>query len=141
MATKRARLLRDGVIVVTVTGESDPIGVTANSFTSVSLAPPLVLFCVANSSRSLAPIKRASAFAVNILGKDQEQVWRTFAAKVDNRFAGVSTCTDTTGSPVLADALAFLGCEVAETFERRCRATGLLPRRIPVTEEAARGPI
>lgn len=107
-----------GVAVVTVAGEFGPVGVTANSFTSVSLAPPLVLFCVANSSRSLEPIKRAKAFAVNILGKDQERVSRTFAAKIDNRFAEVATCVDTTGSPVLADALAFLDCEVAESFER-----------------------
>lgn len=107
-----------GVAVVTVAGELGPVGVTANSFTSVSLVPPLVLFCVANSSRSLEPIKRAKAFAVNILGKDQERVSRTFAAKIDNRFAEVATRMDTTGSPVLADALAFLDCEVAESFER-----------------------
>ncbi len=107
-----------GVTVVTVTDGAGPVGVTANSFTSVSLAPPLVLFCVANSSRSLEPIKRATAFAVNILGKDQERVSRTFAAKIDNRFAEVPTRTDTTGSPILADALAFLDCEVAESFER-----------------------
>lgn len=67
-----------GVAVVTVASELGPVGVTANSFTSVSLAPPLVLFCVANSSRSLGPIKRAKAFAVNILGKGQERVSRTF---------------------------------------------------------------
>ncbi len=55
---------------------------------------------------------------MNILGKDQKQVSHTFAAKVDNHFAEVATLTDTTGSPVLADALAFLDCEAVESFER-----------------------
>jgi 3-hydroxy-9,10-secoandrosta-1,3,5(10)-triene-9,17-dione monooxygenase reductase component len=107
-----------GVTVVTANGPSGEVGITANSFTSVSLDPPLVLFCVANSSRSLKPIKRAKGFAVNILGKGQERLSKTFAAKVDDRFAEVSTRTDTTGAPVLSDALAFLDCELVESFER-----------------------
>ena len=92
-----ARALRDafgafptGVTVVTAHDPSgQPIGFTANSFTSVSLDPPLLLICLAKSSRNFAAITGSAGFAVNILSETQKDVSNTFARPVEDRFAAV----------------------------------------------------
>ena len=80
-----------GVTVVTsVDKQGRPVGMTANSFTSLSLDPPLVLFCI-DKKASLYPVfMGASAFAVNILSAEQEHLSRQFATKDIDRFAGVA---------------------------------------------------
>jgi 3-hydroxy-9,10-secoandrosta-1,3,5(10)-triene-9,17-dione monooxygenase reductase component len=106
-----------GVTVVTARDPAGPVGITANSFTSVSLDPPLVLFCVGWNSSSGRRIQRAGAFSVNILGREQERVSRQFAATAGNRFASVATTPGATGAPILDDALAYLECRIAEVLE------------------------
>jgi len=99
-----------GVAVITATHDGEPVGLAANSFTSVSLDPPLVLFCVATSSSTWPRIEAAGRFCVNFLGEDAEQTCRVFASPGD-RFAQVAWHPGVTGAPVLDDALAYADCE------------------------------
>ena len=100
-----------GVTVITAMDGEEPAGVVANSFTSVSLDPPLVLFCVARTSSTWPRIERARRFAVNILGEHQEETSRLFATRDVDRFASVEWHVGVGGSPVLEDCLAYLDCE------------------------------
>lgn len=100
-----------GVTVITTLDETGaPRGFTANSFTSVSLDPPLVLFCVAKAAATAPVFAAASAFAVNILAEGQREISGLFAAKVADRFGKVDWRPGETGSPVLAGAAAWLDC-------------------------------
>ena len=100
-----------GVTIITAMDGGDPAGVAANSFTSVSLDPPLVLFCVARASTTWPRIERAQRFAVNILGEHQEELSRLFATKGADRFGQTDWHLGVGGSPVLHDVLAYLDCE------------------------------
>jgi flavin reductase (DIM6/NTAB) family NADH-FMN oxidoreductase RutF/pimeloyl-ACP methyl ester carboxylesterase len=112
------RVLRDalgcfatGVTVVTVMGPGDrPLGLTANSFTSVSLDPPLILFCLAKSSGSLGAFEAADAFAVNILQIGQQAASSRFARRDGERFDGCDWEQWSTGSPILKDSLGSFDC-------------------------------
>lgn len=101
-----------GVNVITATSDGDPVGMAVNSFTSVSIDPPLVLFCAGKSSTTWPQIRAAGSFAVNILAEDQEEVSRAFASKDGDRFTGVGFRHGVTGAPILADVLAFIDCEI-----------------------------
>ncbi|MEU9510727.1 flavin reductase family protein [Micromonospora sp. NPDC048170] len=110
-----------GVTVVTV-GGATPHGMTANSFTSVSLDPPLVLVCVDRNAVMHACLSETPAFAVSVLTDDQQQVARYFA---DGRRPLGSEQFDqvdwrpgqTTGAPLITDALAHFECEVWRTYD------------------------
>jgi flavin reductase (DIM6/NTAB) family NADH-FMN oxidoreductase RutF len=100
-----------GVTIITAIDGDEPVGVAANSFTSVSIDPPLVLFCVGRSSSTWPRIESARKFAVNILGEHQEELSRLFATKGADRFSSVEWHVGVGGSPVLHDVLAYLDCE------------------------------
>lgn len=102
-----------GVAVVTASGEQGPAGLTTNAFSSLSLAPPLVLVCFDRDSRTLAIVRESRRFAVNILRTGQEDLARLFAGKAPHpeKFAAVTHTADH-GVPVLDDALAWLVCEL-----------------------------
>lgn len=106
-----------GVSVVTAMHDGAPVGMSANSFASVSLDPLLILFCAARSSTTWPEIHAAGAFAVNVLGADAEELARRFATRGVDRFAGVSYTTARTGAPVLEAALAYLDCRVHDVIE------------------------
>ena len=107
-----------GVTVVTTFDEDDaPIGFTANSFTSVSLDPPLVLVCLANTSRNYETLVAAKGFAINVLSETQIDVSNTFARPVDDRFEHISWEKGPHGSPVLADVSAWFDCSMHNTVE------------------------
>lgn len=108
-----------GVTIITAVDPSNgqPVGLAASSFTSVSLDPPLVLFCAAKTSSSWAVIKTAKAFCVNVLGEDSEAISRTFATRGVDKFAGLGWTTGASGSPVLNDALATIDCSVHEEVD------------------------
>lgn len=99
-----------GVTVITAMDGDEPTGMAANSFTSVSIEPPLVLFCAAKSSSTWPRIRAAGHFCVNILADDQEEICRLFATKGAERFKGVGWRTGDSGAPVLHDALAWIDC-------------------------------
>jgi 3-hydroxy-9,10-secoandrosta-1,3,5(10)-triene-9,17-dione monooxygenase reductase component len=106
-----------GVTVVTGMSDDTPVGLAANAFTSVSLDPPLVLFCPARTSETWPLIRASGAFAVNFLGEHHEDLSRRFGARGVDRFADTGWHTRTTGSPVFPDALAYVDCTVEEEHE------------------------
>jgi len=100
-----------GVTVITARGQDGtPLGFTANSFNSVSLDPPLILWSLSRGSARLGAYRGADAYAVNILTADQEGIARQFASPVDDRFEGVAWEEGLHGAPVLAGALAVFEC-------------------------------
>lgn len=120
-----ARALRDafgafltGVTVVTALDDAGaPIGFTANSFTSVSLDPPLLLVCLARTSRNYNTLTSAKGFAVNILSEGQKDVSNTFARPVEDRFAAVEWRKGPFGSPVFSDVAAWFDCSLHQLVE------------------------
>jgi len=104
-----------GVTVVTTIVDGAPKGFTANAFASVSADPPMVLVCVNRQARSHPLISAAGHFCVNILRLEQQAIAESFAAHGgDDPFATLAIERATTGSPVIAEALGFLDCELAE---------------------------
>jgi flavin reductase (DIM6/NTAB) family NADH-FMN oxidoreductase RutF len=100
-----------GVTVVsTLDASGNPRGLTANSFTSVSLDPPLLLVCLDNKAASREVFESASSFSISILGAGQRQVSNTFASKSPNKFETICTFTATTGAPLIQDAIAWFDC-------------------------------
>lgn len=88
-----------------------PIGVTVNSFTSVSLDPPLVLFCLDRAADSLSAFLAADGFAISVLAADQRGVSANFAQRpTADRWAGLAAETLATGAPLIPGALAALDC-------------------------------
>jgi flavin-dependent trigonelline monooxygenase, reductase component len=110
-----------GVTVVTTIGaDGEPIGMTANSFTSVSLDPPLVLLCVARSAASFAAMEQARRYAVHILHRDQDELSRTFARSAANgaqKFAVVAWHRGASGLPLLDECMARIECTITERVE------------------------
>ena len=106
-----------GVTVVTALAGDTPIGMTANSFTSVSLAPPLILWCVAKTAASHDLFVAAPHFAVHVLGARHGDLALAFAGKRGEKFAGVDWQPGVAGVPVLR--------EVAPIFE--CRTWARYP--------------
>ena len=113
-----ARTLRDalgcfstGVTIVTAQGPDGPIGLTANSFTSVSLDPPLLLVCIANNAGSAGVLQAAEHFAVNVLQIGQQPTSNRFAGKGEDRFAQTDWHHGETGAPVLTGSLGTFECK------------------------------
>ncbi len=104
-----------GVVVVTTVGVDEaPTGMTANSFTSVSLEPPLVSINVEHAAEFHAAIATAPRFAINVLGTDQETLSRRFAGLGNDRFAGIGYRKTERGVIALTGAIAVLECEVVQ---------------------------
>jgi 3-hydroxy-9,10-secoandrosta-1,3,5(10)-triene-9,17-dione monooxygenase reductase component len=99
-----------GVTLITAMEGDEPVGMSCNSFSSVSLEPPLVLFCAAKSSTTWARIQPAGCFAANILGEDDEELCRLFATKGADRFQHLAWSKYRTGAPVIHGAMAFVDC-------------------------------
>ncbi len=105
-----------GVVVVTADGSEGPVGMAVNSFVSVSLEPPLVMFCAGRTSTTWPTVRAAGHFCANVLSADQEHLARQFARKGD-RFAGVGHRTGITGAPVLEAVHAHMECEIVDVHE------------------------
>jgi len=101
-----------GVAVVSAMHQGEPVGLTMGSFFSVSLDPPLVGFCAAETSKTWPGIKKAGHFCVNVLTADQEALCRQFAASGVDKFRGVSWTPTDGGAPRLANVLAWIDCEI-----------------------------
>tara|TARA_A100001391_G_scaffold1033_9_gene1551 strand:+ start:20668 stop:22005 length:1338 start_codon:yes stop_codon:yes gene_type:complete len=114
------RMLRDALgcfatgvtVVTTATGDGQPVGLTANSFTSVSLDPPLILFSLANQSGSLETFRSSRKFAINVLHIGQQPISNRFAQRGPSRFEGIDwEYRVEGGSPILSGALASFDCQ------------------------------
>jgi 3-hydroxy-9,10-secoandrosta-1,3,5(10)-triene-9,17-dione monooxygenase reductase component len=90
---------------------------TCQSFTSLSLDPPLVAFCPAKSSSSWPRIQPSKAFCVNVLTEDQEEVCRVFATKGADKFRGVGWRPGESGSPIIHESLAWIDCRIETIHE------------------------
>jgi len=107
-----------GITVVTVLDSlGHPHGMTVNSFSSVSLDPPLVLVSIDLRNAILGHFISSSWFAINILAEHQEQLSRRFSSTAENRFVDVSWHAGISGTPILDGVLAHLECSVVQTFE------------------------
>jgi flavin reductase (DIM6/NTAB) family NADH-FMN oxidoreductase RutF len=113
------RTLRDalgcfatGVTVVTcLDTEGAPAGLTVNSFTSVSLDPPLLLVCVKKTASSAAALTSAESFAINVLQTGQQPASIRFAARDEDRFGTTPWSCGEGGAPILAESLCVFECE------------------------------
>jgi flavin reductase (DIM6/NTAB) family NADH-FMN oxidoreductase RutF len=103
-----------GVTVVTTRVGDELAGMTANAVASLSLKPPLVLVCVDKRAAFLSALKDSRAFAVNILTEEQKALSHRFAQKGPKEFTDIPLTTAVTGSPIFAEALAWLDCKVAD---------------------------
>jgi 3-hydroxy-9,10-secoandrosta-1,3,5(10)-triene-9,17-dione monooxygenase reductase component len=101
-----------GVVIVTASGPQAgvPLGLTANSFTSVSLSPPLVSVCVAHTSSTWPGIRSAGGYCINILAEHQRGLCAQFAAPGGDKFRGVAWTASPAGHPILAGTLGWLDC-------------------------------
>ena len=107
-----------GVTIVTTRAENGEVfGFTANSFSSVSLDPPLLLVNIAKSAYGLKLFTEASGFAVNILAENQRDLSNAFASRGADKFANVQWSTGPTGSPLLEGVVAWFDCEFFEQVE------------------------
>ena len=109
-----------GVTVITTQAGDERFGFTANSYTSVSLDPPLILFCLHKDSKGCPVFLKNGAFAVNILADDQIEVSNGFANRelsTDERYELVSYTNGETGSPVLDGAMGYLDCRLSSSLE------------------------
>ena len=102
-----------GVTIITcVDRQGEPVGLTANSFNALSLDPPLVLWSLRLQSVQLAAFQQAGGFVVNVLARQQLELSRRFASKLEDRFHSGSWSTGVTGAPVLAGCVAVFECEM-----------------------------
>jgi flavin reductase (DIM6/NTAB) family NADH-FMN oxidoreductase RutF len=108
--------LPTGVTVIAAHGAEGPVGMAANSVTSLSLEPPLVLFCPAKSSTTWPKLRAAGAFCINVMAGHHEELTRQFAAKEADRFAGVDYEARETG-PALTDAVAWVECRLRDEHD------------------------
>lgn len=145
-AMAAARRFRDvlggfasGITVVTAIHDGEPVGMTCQSFSSVSLDPPLVLFIPATTSRAWPMIERAGRFCVNFLAADQAALSDQMAGRGGDKYAGVEwTPAPVTGSPLLAGTVGYVDCEL-----HRVHASGdhylVLGRVVDLGDEAEVG--
>lgn len=113
-----------GVTVLTTLADDGeelrPVGITASSFTSLSLSPPQVLVSVNKRLYTHDAIKRSGFFAASILHEGQQEIGKRFAGmipEVEDRFADLEVHTAATGSPILSDALAWVDCVVHHAYD------------------------
>jgi 3-hydroxy-9,10-secoandrosta-1,3,5(10)-triene-9,17-dione monooxygenase reductase component len=106
-----------GVTVVTAVTAEGPIGFTCQSFSSLSLDPPLVAFAPARSSRTWPRLREIGRFCVNVLSEGQDDVSQNFARSVPDRFAGVPWNPSAHGAPVLDDVVAWIDGELWAEYD------------------------
>jgi 3-hydroxy-9,10-secoandrosta-1,3,5(10)-triene-9,17-dione monooxygenase reductase component len=106
-----------GVTIITAANPSGPVGMAVSAFSSLSMEPPLVLFCPQKRSATWALVEDAGHYAVNILGSGQEHISRQMSSKAEDKFAGIDWHTESTGSPVLDDALGWIDCRTEQVHD------------------------
>lgn len=109
-----------GVVVVSGCHQDRPTGFAAQSFTSVSLTPPLIAVCPAKTSNSWPGIRASGTFCINILGSNQKALCGRFAKSGkdgQDKFANVAWTRGANGSPILTDAIGFIECTLVAEHE------------------------
>lgn len=142
-ATFRSALGRfvTGVTVMTARAPDGRLaGMTASSFNTLSLDPPLILWSIALKSPSLEVFREAGRFAVNILAQDQQALARRFSHAAADKFAGVEIHDGLGGAPLVAGAVAHLECELAARYPGGDHEI-LIGRVVRARAEAALAPL
>jgi 3-hydroxy-9,10-secoandrosta-1,3,5(10)-triene-9,17-dione monooxygenase reductase component len=126
-----------GVTVVTALTEDGPIGFTCQSFSSLSLDPPLVAFAPSRTSRTWPRLRDIGRFCVNVLAEGQDDVSRTFARSGEDKFTRVRWTSSPHGSPVLEDVVAWIDGELWAEYDHtivvaRVLGLGAHPDRRPL---------
>ena len=123
-AQAAARAYRDvlgqyasGVTVVTTVEGGTPVGMTCQSFTSVSLDPPLVAFLPMKTSRAFAAIRKSRRFCVNFLAAEQVEVSSTFASRAEDKFADIEWEPTSAGMPRIDGIVGWVDCTVQDVHE------------------------
>ena len=106
-----------GVTIVTTMDNKTPHVLRANSFTSVSLSPPLVMFCLGKSSTNFEAFMASDCFAVNILSSQQDALSTRFATFEGDRFDGLNWTAWDTGAPILENVIAAIDCRLEATHD------------------------
>lgn len=107
-----------GVTIVTTRAENgEPVGITANSFNSVSLEPPMVLWSLAKNARSLAVFQNADTWNVHILSNEQEALSNRFARAGEDKFSGLPLDSEAAHAPLLQDCSARFRCKTAFQYD------------------------
>lgn len=106
-----------GVAVVTAASEAEPVGITVNSFTSVSLEPPLVLWCLKKDSHRYRAFVDAAGYTISILGTEHESVSSRLARQGEHKLTDMDLLATELGPPALADALAIFECKAHAVHE------------------------
>ena len=129
-----------GVTVITTRIAERQFGFTANSFTSVSLSPPTILFCIGTARASYVAFRSATSFTVNVLSSSQRTLSDRFATSGDDKWQGIEFVEDALGNAVLAGAAAAFTCHKRNTIEEADHAIVLgeimeftqCPERVPL---------
>jgi flavin reductase (DIM6/NTAB) family NADH-FMN oxidoreductase RutF len=107
-----------GVAVATTTdSQGSPVGLTINSFTSVSLAPPLILWSLRNASSSLPAFAHADYFAINVLAAHQHRLSQRFSSAIADKFGGVSIASGQDRIPLIEGCAAQFECIRRRSYE------------------------
>jgi 3-hydroxy-9,10-secoandrosta-1,3,5(10)-triene-9,17-dione monooxygenase reductase component len=106
-----------GVVVVTAQVDGRPVGLTCQSFASLSLVPPMVLFCPSKTSTSWPAVAAADALCINILSEGQDEISNGFARSGTDKFAGIDWSPLPSGAPALQGVAAQVGARVAEVYD------------------------
>jgi len=106
-----------GVTVVTAVTDDGPIGFTCQSFSSLSLDPPLVVFAPGRTSRTWPQLRGIGRFCINVLAQGQDAVSQNFARSGGDKFAGVPWRPSALGSPVLDDVVAWIDAELWAEYD------------------------
>ena len=106
-----------GVVIATGCLDGTPAGFAAQSFASLSLDPPLVALCPSKASASWPKLRASGHFCINILSDGQQGISDLFAQTGVDKFADLAWQPGQTGSPVLAGALAYIDCELADELD------------------------
>jgi len=101
-------------VITTLDGDARPVGLTASSFTSAALSPPMVLWTVGPHARSFDSFLQASHYAVHVLHKEQQALAAHFAGGSDDKFARLDWRTGVQGLPILPDFSVCLECAVED---------------------------
>ncbi|MFC5819003.1 MULTISPECIES: flavin reductase family protein [Nonomuraea] len=130
-------MFASGVTVVTGLDDGEPVGFTCQSFASVSLEPPLILFCADHRGRAWPRIRKSGRFCVNVLGEDQVELCGRFGSSTGGKFDGLGWDLSRWGVPALRDVLLRVHGEVRDVHVAGDHdvVIGLVRELEPVTEQ------
>ncbi|ACT60215.1 flavin reductase family protein [Hirschia baltica] len=115
--TAMGSFLSGVTVVTTQKSDGSPTGAAVNAFSSISSSPATLMVSLDHNSRTLGFIKESKVFGVNILAKNQLDIVRHFASKIDNPFGATPHQIMASGAPIIEGSLAWFECSIADIFK------------------------